>query len=68
MLELAALVGVVTAGVIGLIGGAIGSQAAVAVGLVAISLGLAGGLTTGFWYHVLLLRGQHSTDIDPIAW
>ena len=57
MLELAlALVGLVTAGIIALIGHAITSQAAVAVGLVAIALGLAVGLTTGFWYHVLLHR------------
>jgi hypothetical protein len=57
MLELAlVVVGLVTAGIIALIGHAITSQAAVAAGLVAIALGLAVGLTTGFWYHVLLHR------------
>lgn len=55
MLELAlALVGLVTAGIITLIGHAITSQAAVVVGLGAIALGLAVGLTTGLWYHVML--------------
>ena len=59
MLELAlALVGLVTAGIISLIGHAITSQAAVVVGLVAIALGLAVGLTTGFWYHVMLYRSS----------
>lgn len=57
MLELAlALVGLVTAGIIALIGHAITSQAAVLIGLVAIALGLAVGLTTGLWYHVMLHR------------
>jgi hypothetical protein len=57
MLELAlALVGLVTAGIIALIGHAITSQTAIAVGLVTIALGLMVGLTTGFWYHVLLYR------------
>ena len=57
MLELAlALVGLVTAGIIALIGHAITAQAAVLIGLVAIALGLAVGLTTGFWYHVMLHR------------
>ena len=69
MLELAlALVGLVTAGTIALIGHAITSQAAVAIGLVAITLGLAVGLTTGFWYHVMLYRILSARMRLPSRW
>ena len=68
MLELAlALVGLVTAGIIALIGHAITAQAAVAIGLVAIALGLAVGLTTGFWYHVMLYRILFGQDAPAPA-
>src|SRR5580765_115056 len=69
MLELAlALVGLVTVGIVALIGHSITSQAAVAIGLVAIALGLVVGLTTGFWYHVMLHRTLSTRMRLPSRW
>jgi len=57
MLEAAlVLVGILTVGLIALIGHAVTSQIAVLVGLAAIALGLVVGVSTGLWYHVMLHR------------
>ena len=69
MLELTlALAGILMAGAIALIAHAITSQAAVVIGLVAIAIGLAVGLTTGLWYHVMLHRILSSRMRLPGRW
>jgi hypothetical protein len=69
VLEIAlVLIGIATAGVTLLLSSVLTSALLTAVGLGVLLLGLALGLPTGFWYHVVLYRVVSAKAPVPRAW
>jgi hypothetical protein len=69
MMEIAlVLVGLVAVGVVGLVGAAPTPGLVAAIGLGALLVGLAVGVPTGFWYHVILYRCVSTKIPLPRRW
>jgi hypothetical protein len=69
MLELMLVVGGVAAvGLIGFVAAALTPSLVTATGLGVLLLGLALGLPTGFWYHVILYRLVSARNPVPRTW
>jgi hypothetical protein len=62
------LVALVAAGVIGLVGASVTPGLIAAIGVGALLLGLAVGVPTGLWYHVILYRCVSAKIALPPTW